>query len=142
MVKWLIGCSGFHYKHWKGIFYPENLPQNKWFDFYCEHFNTLELNVILLPFSQLSFLQTWYKKRVAGFRFAVKAPRAITHYKKFNDTERLISDFYNTIEEGFKEKLGTILFQLPPRFEYSESGWRKLSTVWILLLLMFKNFGM
>ncbi|MDB5199957.1 MAG: hypothetical protein JWO92_1920 [Chitinophagaceae bacterium] len=72
MVKWFIGCSGFHYKHWKGIFYPHDLPQNKWFDFYCEHFNTLELNVTFYRFPQLSFLQTWYKKSTAVFRFAVK----------------------------------------------------------------------
>ena len=120
MAKWFIGCSGFHYKHWKGIFYPEKLPQTKWFDFYCEHFNTLELNVTFYRFPQLSFLQTWYNKSTPSFRFAVKAPRAITHYKKFIDTERLISDFYNTIEEGLKEKLGTVLFQMPPRYDYTE----------------------
>ncbi|MDB5222036.1 MAG: hypothetical protein JWN83_703 [Chitinophagaceae bacterium] len=126
MVKWFIGCSGFHYKHWKGIFYPHDLPQNKWFDFYCEHFNTLELNVTFYRFPQLSFLQTWYKKSTAVFRFAVKAPRAITHYKKFNDTERLISDFYNTIEEGLKEKLGCVLFQMPPRFNYTDERLEKI----------------
>ena len=74
----------------------------------------------------MSFLQTWYKKSIAGFRFAVKAPRAITHYKKFNDTERLISDFYSTIEEGLKEKLGTVLFQMPPRFDYTEERLEKI----------------
>lgn len=56
MVKWFIGCSGFHYKHWKGIFYPEKLPQNKWFKLYCEHFDTLELNATFYRFPQLSFL--------------------------------------------------------------------------------------
>ena len=126
MVKWFIGCSGFHYKHWKGIFYPEDLPQNKWFDFYCEHFNTLELNVTFYRFPQLSFLQTWYNKSTRSFRFAVKAPRAITHYKKFNDTGRLISDFYSTIEEGLKEKLGSVLFQMPPRFDYTEERLEKI----------------
>ena len=120
MAKWFIGCSGFHYKHWKGIFYPEKLAQTKWFDFYCEHFNTLELNVTFYRFPQLPFLQTWYNKSTPSFRFAVKAPRAITHYKKFIDTERLISDFYNTIEEGLKEKLGTVLFQMPPQYNYTE----------------------
>jgi uncharacterized protein YecE (DUF72 family) len=120
MAKWFIGCSGFHYKHWKGIFYPEKLAQTKWFDFYCEHFNTLELNVTFYRFPQLSFLQTWYNKSTPSFRFAIKAPRAITHYKKFIDTDRLMADFYNTIEEGLKEKLGTVLFQMPPRYDYTE----------------------
>jgi uncharacterized protein YecE (DUF72 family) len=126
MTQWFIGCSGFHYKHWKGIFYPEKLAQNKWFDFYCEHFKTLELNVTFYRFPQLSFLQTWYNKSPADFKFAVKAPRAITHYKKFNDTERMISDFYNTIEEGLKKKLGCVLFQMPPRFDYNEERLQKI----------------
>ena len=120
MAKWFIGCSGFHYKHWKGTFYPEKLAQRKWFDFYCEHFNTLELNVTFYRFPRLPFLQTWYNNSTPSFRFAVKAPRAITHYKKFNDSERMISDFYNTIQEGLQEKLGTVLFQMPPRFNYTE----------------------
>lgn len=119
MVQWFIGCSGFHYKHWKGIFYPDKLAQTKWFDYYCQHFNTLELNVTFYRFPQLSFLETWYKKSPAKFKFAVKAPKAITHYKKFNDTERMLSDFYNTIEEGLKDKLGCVLFQMPPRYNYT-----------------------
>jgi uncharacterized protein YecE (DUF72 family) len=126
MIKWFIGCSGFHYKHWKGSFYPEKLAQNKWFEFYCEHFDTLELNVTFYRFPQLSFLQSWYQKSTSSFRFSVKAPRAITHYKKFNDTERLLSDFYSTIEEGLKEKLGTVLFQMPPRFDYTEERLEKI----------------
>ncbi len=120
MVHWRIGCSGFHYKHWKEVFYPHGLAQNKWFTFYCEHFNTLELNVTFYRFPQLSFLEGWYNKSPADFSFAVKAPRGITHYKKFLNAEQLISDFYNTVSEGLKDKLGCILFQLPPRYNYTE----------------------
>lgn len=120
MIQWRIGCSGFHYKHWKEIFYPHGLAQNKWFTFYCEHFDTLELNVTFYRFPQLSFLKGWYTKSPAGFSFAVKAPRAITHYKKFLDTSNLVSDFYSTVADGLKDKLGCILFQLPPRFDYKE----------------------
>ncbi len=119
MVQWFIGCSGFHYKHWKEIFYPKGLAQNKWFSFYGEHFNTLELNVTFYRFPQISFLEGWYNKSTPAFRFAVKAPRAITHYKKFLDTERLLSDFYGTVAEGLKEKLGCVLFQLPPRYNFT-----------------------
>jgi len=119
-MNWHIGCSGFHYKHWKVKFYPEGLPQTKWFDFYCKHFSTLELNVTFYRFPQLSFLETWYKKSPSDFRFSVKAPRAITHYKKFNDTTALISSFYETINNGLKEKLGPVLFQMPPQFNYTE----------------------
>jgi len=119
-MEWRVGCSGFHYKHWKGKFYPQDLPQRKWFDFYCEHFNTLELNVTFYRFPQLSFLQGWYAKSPDSFHFAVKAPRAITHYKKFNAVHDLLSSFYDTINNGLQTKLGPVLFQLPPSFSYDE----------------------
>src|SRR4029077_11454320 len=118
-MKCFIGCSGFHYKEWKNKFYPEKLPQSKWFDYYCQQFNTLELNVTFYRFPQLSFLENWYKKSPANFCFAVKAPRLITHYKQFNETEELLSDFYSTIKDGLKEKLGPILFQLPGKITYN-----------------------
>ncbi|MEO6851652.1 MAG: DUF72 domain-containing protein [Mucilaginibacter sp.] len=119
-MDWHIGCSGFHYRDWKGKFYPENLPQKKWFDYYCEHFDTLELNVTFYRFPQLSFLQNWHQKSPAHFRFSVKAPKAITHFKQFHDSAGMITDFYETINNGLQEKLGSVLFQMPPRFSYDE----------------------
>ena len=118
-IKWEIGCSGFHYKEWKGIFYPETIPQKDWFKFYAQHFNTLELNTTFYRFPVLKSLENWYNISPANFSFAVKVPRLITHYKKFNDCKRLIDDFYNLITNGLKEKLGPVLFQLPPSFQYS-----------------------
>src|ERR1700747_49503 len=112
-MKWFIGCSGFHYKEWKGIFYPEKLPQRKWFEYYSSRFNTLELNTTFYRFPQLGVLQNWYEKSPADFRFSVKAPRLITHYKQFNDSRQLLADFYGTIREGLQDKLGPVLFQLP-----------------------------
>jgi uncharacterized protein YecE (DUF72 family) len=117
-MNWYIGCSGFHYKEWKEIFYPKGLVQKKWFEYYASQFDTLELNVTFYRFPQLSFLQRWYDNSPAGFRFAVKAPRLITHYKRFNDCRSLLDDFYLTVGDGLKEKLGTILFQLPPKYGY------------------------
>ena len=119
-INWRIGCSGFHYKEWKGIFYPESLPQIEWFKFYAEKFNTLELNVTFYRFPALSFLETWYNTAPDNFRFAVKVPRLITHYKKFTDCSRLIDDFYTLITKGLKEKLGPVLFQLPPKYVYTK----------------------
>ncbi|RYY33820.1 MAG: DUF72 domain-containing protein [Sphingobacteriaceae bacterium] len=120
LMDWHVGCSGFSYKNWKGKFYPEKLAQRKWFDYYCEHFKTLELNVTFYRFPQLSTLQTWYNKCPDGFRFSVKAPRAITHFKKFHDSVDLLSSFYDTIDNSLQEKLGPVLFQMPPSFHYDE----------------------
>ncbi|WP_196955189.1 DUF72 domain-containing protein [Hymenobacter guriensis] len=117
---WFIGCSGYHYRHWKGAFYPDRLPQRRWFEFYSQHFNTLELNVTFYRFPQLSFAEGWYAASPPEFRFAVKAPRLITHYKQFKDTAGLLADFYGTLQEGLREKLGPVLFQLPPKAAYTE----------------------
>jgi len=120
-IQWHIGCSGFHYKEWKGIFYPDKLAATKWFDYYCRHFNTIELNVTFYRFPQLATLQGWYARSPERFLFAVKAPRLVTHYKKFDDCAGLLRDFYGAIGEGLKEKLGFVLFQLPPQLAYSEA---------------------
>jgi uncharacterized protein YecE (DUF72 family) len=119
-MEWRIGCSGYHYPEWKNLFYPEGLPQRKWFDHYALHFNSIELNTTFYRFPQVSFLSNWYEKSPPGFTFSVKVPRAITHYKQFLGTERMLGDFYNTSREGLAEKLGCILFQLPSRLVYTK----------------------
>lgn len=120
MKKWWIGCSGFYYKAWKEAFYPTGLPQRKWFEFYCEHFNTVELNVTFYRFPRVGDLQEWYSRSPDDFKFAVKAPRLITHYKRFNHVARELHDFYEAVSKGLKNKLGPILFQLHPGIQYSE----------------------
>ncbi len=125
-VQWHIGCSGFSYKEWKEIFYPPKLPQSKWFDFYTEHFNTLELNVTFYRFPTLKLLQGWYDKAPEHFLFSAKVPRSITHFKKLEDTERMLGDFYGLLKEGLAQKLGCVLFQFPPQFSYSEERLQKL----------------
>ncbi len=120
MIKWHIGCSGFSYAAWKEVFYPTGLQQSKWFEYYSSKFNTLELNVTFYRFPQSSFLQSWYNKSPAEFSFSLKAPRHITHFNRFNNTQQMLADFYGTAREGLQEKLGCILFQLPASHHYSE----------------------
>ncbi|PJJ85047.1 DUF72 domain-containing protein [Mucilaginibacter auburnensis] len=119
-MKWHIGCSGFHYKHWKGTFYPDGLAQKHWFEFYAGQFKTLELNVTFYRFPTIEILQKWYDNSPSDFRFAVKAPKAITHFKQFHGTVDMVSSFYKTIGQGLKDKLGPVLFQFPPRFRYDD----------------------
>lgn len=120
MVNWYIGCSGFSYKHWRGKFYPEDMPQRKWFAFYLAHFNTLELNVTFYHLPTLQTMKNWHDTCPPEFRFSVKAPRGITHYKQFHNAAGSITNFYDLINNGLQEKLGPVLFQMPPRFSYSE----------------------
>ena len=119
-MKWLIGCSGFHYKHWKGVYYPDHLPQTKWFKYYCQHFNTLELNNTFYSFPKLSSLQKWYADSPPEFVFTVKAYRGITHFNKFNNTKERVNELYEVLTSGLQEKLGPVLFQMPPNYLYSK----------------------
>jgi uncharacterized protein YecE (DUF72 family) len=114
-----IGCSSYNNRYWKGIFYPEDLPTSKWFDYYCQHFNTYEMNGTFYKFPTVRIFENWYKKVPENFLFSVKAPKDITHFKKFADCETLLADFYNFCETGLKEKLGPILFQLPPSYNFT-----------------------
>jgi uncharacterized protein YecE (DUF72 family) len=125
-INWRIGCSGFHYKEWKDVFYPAKIPQRLWFDFYCKHFNTLELNSTFYHFPRLTTLQKWNATSPDDFVFSLKVPRLITHYKKFNETENLLADFYATVKEGLSNKTGAVLFQLPPQLHYSEDMLQKI----------------
>lgn len=122
MKTWWVGCSGFYYKHWREEFYPRGLPQRKWFEFYCQSFNTVELNVTFYRYPKLEALQGWYARSPADFRFTVKAPRLITHYRKFNNAQREARDFYDLAARGLENKLGPVLFQLPPNLVFSEQN--------------------
>jgi len=123
---WHIGCSGFHYKEWKEEFYPKGLPQKKWFDYYSQQFNTLELNVTFYRFPTLKSLKIWYDKAPEGFDFSSKVPRFITHFRKFEETERMLDDFYGLLKEGLDDKLGSVLFQLPPQLAFSKDKLEKI----------------
>jgi len=118
-MKWVIGCSGFSYKSWKPSFYPPKLPSTRWFEFYCEHFDTVELNVTFYRFPTAHIFESWYKRSPAKFSFSVKAPRLITHYKQMLKSKALLTQFYSACSNGLGEKLGPVLFQFPPRFSYT-----------------------
>ncbi len=129
MTKWWIGCSGFHYKEWKDVFYPSTIFQTKWFEYYCTHFNSIELNTTFYRFPRPEALRSWYNRSPENFRFAVKAPQLITHYKMFKDSERMLGDFYASVYEGLHDKLGCVLFQLPSRAMYSEEFLMRITEV-------------
>jgi uncharacterized protein YecE (DUF72 family) len=136
MVQWKTGCSGYHYGDWKRIFYPEDLPQKKWFEFYSTHFFSLELNVTFYRFPKLDFLQSWYARSPEHFVFTVKAPRLITHFKRLNEAQEALGNFYTTVQEGLREKLGCVLFQFPSSFKYEE---HRLERIVNLVDSNFKN---
>lgn len=111
-----IGASGWHYKHWRGPFYPEKLPASKMLEFYCERFDTVEINNSFYRLPSPKALEAWRAATPKGFCFAVKGSRFLTHMKKLKDPESGLAKFMPRIEILGK-KLGPILFQLPPFLE-------------------------
>ena len=108
-----VGCSGWVYKHWRGIFYPEGLPQKRWFERYAEEFDTVEINASFYRLPLASTFDGWRDKAPPGFHYAVKVNRFITHMKKLLDCEAEIDRFI-ALARPLGEKLGPLLYQLPP----------------------------
>jgi len=111
-----IGTSGWHYKHWLGLFYPEKLPPKEMLNFYVQHFDTVELNNSFYHLPADSTFDTWWQKTPHRFLFSVKASRFITHMKKLKDPESSTKKFFLAVAH-LSDKLGPILFQLPPRWQ-------------------------
>ena len=110
-----IGTSGWHYKHWRGPFYPENLPQDKWLRYYFERLSSVEINNSFYRLPRAETVINWREQTPPNFVFAAKAWRLITHLKRLKDTQAALEAFFTCIE-NFQGKLGPILFQLPPHW--------------------------
>lgn len=120
-----IGTSGWNYKHWKGNFYPEEISQKGWLKYYCEYFGTVEINSTFYRWQKESTIKKWKIETPERFIFTVKAPRTITHIKKLVNIKDQIKDFYNLLS-NLENKIGCILFQLPPSFDYNEKNFTKI----------------
>lgn len=113
-----IGTSGYNYPHWwNGVFYPSQLPQRKWLEYYAEFFNTVELNVSFYRLPTKDVFASWYKRTPKGFSFSVKGSRYITHIKRLKDCREPLSLLFDHASP-LKEKLGALLWQLPPKFRF------------------------
>lgn len=111
----LVGTSGWHYPHWKSLFYPEDVARADWLAFYGERLPGVEVNNSFYRLPEASTIDEWREATPKGFVFAVKAPRTITHLKKLRNCESSVEGFLVRLER-FGTKLGPILFQLPPHW--------------------------
>jgi uncharacterized protein YecE (DUF72 family) len=112
-----VGTSGWHYAHWKGPFYPERMPAAQFLPFYAERFRSAEVNNSFYRLPEAETFAAWRDAVPEGFVFAVKGSRYITHLKKLKDPQEPLARLYGRVE-ALGEKLGPILFQLPPRWRY------------------------
>ncbi len=108
-----VGCSGWVYRHWKGDFYPADLPQKRWFEHHSAAFDTVEINASFYRVPLKSTFDGWREKAPPGFRYAVKANRFMTHMKKLLDCEQPLGEFI-ALARRLGPTLGPILYQLPP----------------------------
>jgi uncharacterized protein YecE (DUF72 family) len=111
----MIGTSGWHYKHWIGTVYPNPFPVAQMLNWYQQKLDTVELNNTFYRLPSESSVETWRDSTPEHFRFAVKASRFLTHMKKLSAPRAGLTRFFDRIEP-LANKLGPILFQLPPNF--------------------------
>lgn len=115
-----IGISGWRYAPWRGIFYPEDLKQNKELHFASRRVNTIEINGSFYATQRPESYQKWYQDTPPDFVFSVKGPRYITHIRRLKDIELPLANFFGSGVLHLKEKLGPFLWQFPPNFIFNE----------------------
>lgn len=111
-MKYHTGCSGYNYKTWKGLFYPDELPQKEWLSYYASYFSTVEINRTFYSLPEDKDLEKWYKQTPADFSFTIKGSRYITHMKKLNIDQQSMNNLFDKAAL-LKEKAANILWQLP-----------------------------
>jgi uncharacterized protein YecE (DUF72 family) len=110
-----IGCSGWQYSHWRGRFYPADLPNERWLEHYAATFETVELNNSFYRLPEADTFAAWGRRAPDGFLFAVKASRYLTHLKRLREPREPLNRLWSRAER-LGEHLGPMLYQLPPRW--------------------------
>ncbi len=111
-----VGTSGYVYDHWKGPFYPEDLPRKAWFRFYAERFSSVEINNTFYRLPDEATVARWRDEAPPGFVYAFKASRYVTHRKRLRPGGSYPHALETLVHrlEGAGDRLGPILFQTPP----------------------------
>jgi uncharacterized protein YecE (DUF72 family) len=110
-----VGCSGWQYKHWRGRFYPADLPVSRWLAYYSARFNTVEINNSFYRLPDATTFAAWRARVPRHFLYAVKASRFITHMKKLSEPQAPIDLLFSRASH-LGSALGPVLYQLPPRW--------------------------
>ena len=111
-----VGTSGYNYPEWKGTFYPDKLPAAKMLAYYVEHFSTVEINATFYRMPNAKTVAGWATTASSGFTYVLKAPQRITHFARLRNVDEPLRYFCDTAR-GLGDKLGPLLFQLPPNFK-------------------------
>jgi uncharacterized protein YecE (DUF72 family) len=118
MAKVRIGISGWRYAPWRGTFYPEELPQRAELEYAASKLDTIEINGSFYSLQRPESYLHWYHQVPPAFVFAVKGPRYITHMLRLREVEVPLANFFASGVFNLREKLGPVLWQFPPNFQY------------------------
>ena len=107
-----VGTSGWHYEHWRGPFYPDDLKAHRFLPYYATHFTTVEINNSFYQLPSEQALRAWRDTAPPGFIFAVKGSRFITHWKKLKDPERSLAPFLERIALLYQTAIIQVIYLL------------------------------
>ncbi|MGE5218168.1 MAG: DUF72 domain-containing protein [Chloroflexota bacterium] len=110
-----VGTSGYQYDHWKGLFYPENLPKKDWFTYYAKYFDTVEINNTFYGLPSAKTFDAWRQQAPPGFCYVLKFSRYGSHVKRLKEPSSTIETFLQAARR-LRKFLGPILVQLPPNW--------------------------
>ncbi len=110
-----IGTSGYQYDHWRGVFYPIEVPKKRWLEHYAREFDTVEINSTFYRLPTRETFAAWRRQTPPGFRYAVKMSRFATHMKKLKDPDATIGLFMER-SAPLGSTMGVVLVQLPPHW--------------------------
>lgn len=130
--RYYIGTSGWVYPHWKARFYPDDLPQKRWLQYYAAHFDTVEINNTFYRLPSGDAVAQWRREAPDGFIFAVKMSRFLTHVKRLNNTEEPLERFME-VTSVLRDHLGPVLVQMPESFHRNEVNMERLQTFFRVL---------
>ncbi len=116
-AQFLVGTSGWTYPEWQGVFYPEDWPKRRWFEYYAGKFATVEVNATFYRTFKDQTYHKWREQAPAAFRYVLKVPRVITHRKHLKEAEAEIKSFWRSVSL-LEDKLGLLLLQLAPGSAY------------------------
>ena len=115
MAQAFVGTSGFDYREWKPGFYPADLARKQFLGYYAARFRSVELNNTFYRIPDARRIASWAASTADDFRFALKAPRTITHKERLKLPSEALRYFLQSAS-GLRQRLGALLFQLPPFF--------------------------
>jgi len=115
-----IGISGWRYDPWRGTFYPKDLPQKRELEYASRQLSSLEINGTFYSLQRPSSFRDWYAATPDDFLFTIKCPRFITHMRRLKNIDEPLANFFASGVLALEDKLGPMLWQFPPNFQYNE----------------------